>query len=138
MIVNKVQGLDKLAVNLNIVGDSKGAAGAIANKLSGAVEAGLKAAGLYIQLESQKIVPVDEGILHNSAFTRAEPPKGGGLKTTVRVGYTAEYAVYVHEDMNANHKPGKTAKFIERVLLEKKKEINMVFQAAFRRKMEGA
>lgn len=32
---------------------------------------------------------------------------------SVIVGYTAAYAVYVHEDLTAKHKPGKQAKFLE-------------------------
>lgn len=55
---------------------------------------GLKMAGLYLQAESQKLVPVDTGNLKASAFTRAT---GSGFKTDVNVGYTASYAPYVHE-----------------------------------------
>lgn len=32
---------------------------------------------------------------------------------SVTVGYTADYAVYVHEDLTAKHKQGKQAKFLE-------------------------
>lgn len=55
---------------------------------------GLKKAGLYLQAQSQKMVPVDEGNLKASAFTRSH---GSGRNTVVAVGYTASYAVYVHE-----------------------------------------
>ena len=55
---------------------------------------GLKAAGLLLQGASQKLTPVDTGNLKASAFTRA---KGVGLAMTVTVGYTAEYALFVHE-----------------------------------------
>jgi len=58
------------------------------------VAAGLKAAGLALQRESQQLVPVDTGNLKASAFTRAE---GSGLNTAVTVGYTAAYALFVHE-----------------------------------------
>lgn len=34
-------------------------------------------------------------------------------KASVQVGYTAAYAVYVHENLEAYHAPGKTAKFLE-------------------------
>jgi len=74
------------------------------------VEAGLKLGGLYIQRQSQLIVPIDTGALKNSAFTRS---RGSGLDTKVGVGYTQEYAIYVHEDLTARHAPGKTAKFLE-------------------------
>jgi len=61
---------------------------------------GLKLGGLFLQRESQKIVPKQLGNLHNSAFTRST---GAGLHTDVTVGYTAEYATYVHEDMDKAH-----------------------------------
>jgi len=64
------------------------------------IERGLKKAGLFLQAESQKIVPVDLGPLRASAFTRAS---GRGAGTEVRVGYTAAYAVYVHENLDARH-----------------------------------
>lgn len=58
------------------------------------VELGLKTAGLFLQRESQLLVPVDFGVLKASAFTRAE---GKGFSTVVLVGYTAFYAMFVHE-----------------------------------------
>jgi len=61
---------------------------------------GLKKGGLFLQRESQKIVPVQLGNLKNSAFTRSQ---GSGLRTDVTVGYTAEYAAYVHEDLDKAH-----------------------------------
>jgi len=62
--------------------------------------AGMKVAGLFLQRESQKIVPVDTGILRSTAFTRAT---GFGFATDVLVGYTAAYAIFVHEDLDAAH-----------------------------------
>lgn len=79
-------------------------------KVAAATARGLKKAGLVLQRESQKIVPIDTGALKNSAFTRAT---GAGFDTEVIVGYTQEYAIYVHEDLNARHAPGKEAKFLE-------------------------
>jgi hypothetical protein len=55
---------------------------------------GLKRAGLFVQRESQKICPVDTGALRNSAFTRHT---GQGADTVVEVGYTQNYAIFVHE-----------------------------------------
>ena len=87
---------------------------------------GLKRAGLYLQRESQKIVPVEFGNLKNSAFTRAE---GTGWNTVVLVGYTMFYAVYVHENLEARHAPGKTAKYLETPLREKQREILHIIAA---------
>jgi hypothetical protein len=58
------------------------------------IEHGLKKAGLMLQAESQRLVPVETGNLRASAFTRAV---GQGIKTVVTVGYTAFYAAMVHE-----------------------------------------
>ena len=57
------------------------------------VAGGLRRAGLLIQRESQQRVPVNTGQLKNSAFTRRTGP------LEVRVGYTAAYALYVHENV---------------------------------------
>jgi hypothetical protein len=57
---------------------------------------GLIKAGLRLQRESQKVVPVEFGSLKASAYTRAE---GTGFGTVVQVGYTAAYALYVHEQV---------------------------------------
>jgi len=72
---------------------------------------GLVLAGLFLQRKSQQVVPVDTGALKASAFTRKT---GVGRSTNVTVGYTMDYAVFVHENLDARHKPGKTAKYLER------------------------
>jgi hypothetical protein len=87
------------------------------------METGLKKGGLFLQRESMKIVPVDLNNLRPSA--RTDNVGGSGLSADIVVHYGAgaDYAVYVHEDMDAKHKPGKTAKYLERPALEKKNEI---------------
>ena len=89
--------------------------------LSKNFEGNVKKAGLFLQRESQKIVPVDLGNLKNSAFTRRIA--GSGWKVIVIVGYTASYAVFVHEDLQARHRPGKVAKYLEKPLREKRMRI---------------
>ena len=69
---------------------------------------GLKKAGLLLQRESMKLVPVDHGVLRGSAFTRVI---GVGSKTDVQVGYTASYAIYVHENLDAAHGKQFNAKY---------------------------
>ena len=78
---------------------------------------GLLKAGLFLQRESQKIVPIDTGNLRRSAFTREQ---GAGFDIVVTVGYTASYAIYVHERVELRHAPGKQAKFLEHPLREKR------------------
>jgi len=40
------------------------------------------------------------------------PNVKGKPRTTCLIGYTAEYALYVHEDLEARHKVGKSAQFL--------------------------
>lgn len=65
-------------------------------QIAAGAEAGLKLAGLHLQRDSQSHVPVEFGPLKASAYTRAI---GKGLSTVVEVGYTASYALYVHEQV---------------------------------------
>lgn len=90
------------------------------SKLAPAVEEGLVRAGLYLQRESMQIVPVDLGNLKASAATRKE---GTGFNTAVFVVYTANYAVFVHEDLRMQHQPGKQAKFLEEPARTKQPQI---------------
>ena len=95
-----------------------------------AFQRAVKRAGLLIQRESQKIVPVDTGNLKNGARTRAE---GRGFDTKVTVSYQAAYAVFVHEDLNATHKKGKTAKFLERAVKENYRKIRQTVRDEVRK-----
>lgn len=74
---------------------------AVKPKLGLKVGTNLKRAGLFLQRASQKLVPVDKGVLRASAFTRNVG--GTGWKTDIVVGYTAAYAVFVHENLIAAH-----------------------------------
>ena len=64
------------------------------------IRRGLKLGGIYLQRKSQQIVPVQLGPLKASAFTR---DIGTVRRPDVIVGYTANYAVFVHEDMSKAH-----------------------------------
>ncbi len=86
-----ISGIDEIIRNLR----------RIDTQIGRGVARGLKRGGLLLQRESQKIVPVDKGPLKASAFTRNVG--GSGFKTDIVVGYTAGYAVYVHEDLEALH-----------------------------------
>jgi len=70
------------------------------NQIADRAGVGLTYAGLFLQRESMKMVPVQTGNLKDTAFTRRF---GSGLSTDVVVGFTAEYAVYVHEDLTKAH-----------------------------------
>lgn len=108
-----VQGLKRVtaAINTHRAGGLKG------------LRKGLFTAGLFLQRESQKIVPIEFAVLKNSANTR---PEGTGAKTSVVVSYGTDYAVFVHEDLEARHKPGKQAKFLEQPLRDHRERIREI------------
>ena len=101
MITMKIAGLEKALKKMRKSGKHTEAS----------FRKGLVEAGMMLQAESQRVVPVLTSNLKNSAFTRPED-KWTGFQ--VRVGYSAvDYAVYVHERVELHHAPGKQAKFLE-------------------------
>jgi hypothetical protein len=101
----ELQGADRLARLL----------GRIENTAQeGALDQAMYNAGTTVLNESKKIVPVDTGALKNSG--RVEPVKRTKDSIEVEITYggaAAGYALYVHEDPAARHKPGQTFKFLE-------------------------
>ena len=89
-ILTQVKGLNTVLTNFKI---AQAKDGRTMNRV-------LRGAGLILQRLSQKQVPVDQGILKNSAGTRAF---GSGFRTEVKVFYTAAYAIFVHENLDALH-----------------------------------
>lgn len=79
---------------------------------------GMKKCGLVLQAMAQKIVPVDTGNLRASAFTYVGPMDGQHI--TVVVGFLAEYAVYVHENLDAAHGAVFNAKYAAELAARKK------------------
>lgn len=107
--MNRVEGLSDCLRNLN--SEIKG----IEKRSMGGILAG---ASLIIR-EAKKTTntPRDLGNLVNSAYFRKA--QGGGH--FAEMGFTANYALYVHEDLEAHHKKGR-AKFLEIPMNEKKEE----------------
>lgn len=62
---------------------------------------GLKKGGLHLLRKTDKYTPVQLGNLRNSKFCRNVG--GGGFDADVIVGFTADYAAVVHEDMTKTH-----------------------------------
>lgn len=81
------------------------------------LRAGLGTVGLFIKREAQKITPVDEDVLRPSIDAIME---GSGFTSGVNVGTNTKYAIYVHENLEARHKPGTSAKFLEIPFREKR------------------
>ena len=101
----KISGVGRVIRNIERFGSIK----------ADAVERGLGKAALVLKGATQRVVPIDLGNLRSSAFVRKI---GAGFKTRMIVGYSADYAVYVHENLNAMHKEGTRAKFLSGPAIE--------------------
>lgn len=101
--VSGIKGLPQVLSNLKRAG----------KKVAAGVERGLKKGGLHLQRCSQKIVPVNMGNLKGSSFCRSIG--GVGFATDIVVGYTAKYAVFVHEDLNKAHGEAFNVKYAEKI-----------------------
>lgn len=60
--------------------------------------------------EAQKLVPYQSGFLHDSGYAVQIPTAAGG--TRISLGFTAPYALWIHENMDLYH-PNGQAKFLE-------------------------
>lgn len=92
----------------------KNLAGALNSIEELSVEGILEAAHEIVN-RSKELTPVDTGTLQAAQF--AEPVEGGA-----RIDVRTEYALYVHEDMEAYHETGK-AKFLETAIMEKRDRV---------------
>lgn len=84
---------------------------------------GLLAGGLQVQRTAQGRTPVDVGNLKASAYTRKA--QSGGM--AVEVGYTSDYAIYVHEDLQARHEVGQ-AKFLTSALRDEERHVQDIVE----------
>lgn len=93
-------------------------------------EIGLYKAALFILRKSQKIVPVDTGALKNSGRVKL---KGRGFTANAVIEYLVAYAIYVHENLEARHKQGKFAKFVETPLRAHRADIREIIKRELER-----
>lgn len=104
-----VDGLEKLSAVLARMGPNalEAAQAAMADEMDSIME------------EAKRRTPVDVGTLKGSGSVF--PPERVGDQITVTAGFggaASDYAVVVHEDLNANHPIGE-AKFLEKPMLER-------------------
>lgn len=111
MIRIELKGVDKTVEILRAI------AGATPEHLAGA----LYEDGEELRTESQTLVPVDTGVLKNSAFVNTPQTDSQGTYVTVGYGGAAkDYAVVQHEDLTLFHDDGQ-AKYLEQPFLERAK-----------------
>ena len=72
--------------------------------------------------ESQKLCPVEDGFLRGSGYV-TDPVIMADGTILISVGYSSEYAVYVHEIVTNYHKPPTMAKFLELPLIYRRDRI---------------
>ncbi|MFD7106092.1 hypothetical protein [Streptomyces celluloflavus] len=82
----------------------------------------------YVLAESRKRVPIEEGTLERSGATSVDP-----RRRTAAVSYDTPYARRVHEDMNARHDLGRSAKYLESVLPQSADTVQALIAAQVRR-----
>lgn len=87
------------------------------------VGTGLMELGLRVQRDAQKMTPVFSGNLKGGAFTA---PSGTLANPTVTVTFPAEYALYVHEDMEVYHSNGE-ARFLAKAVAKNYGDSQRVF-----------
>ncbi len=91
----------------------------VADKVGKGLGIGLRRCGRILLRKSKALVPVDIGNLKASGDVRVE---GTGFETVVRVGYTAGYAMYVHEDLDAAHGTAYNEKYADEIAAAKTPE----------------
>jgi len=84
------------------------------SEISDVIQNALLDCGNDLQQKAVDITPIDTGALRASAFTEADRQ---GKNPSVVVGFEEEYAIYVHENLEAHHPVGQ-AKFLEQPLKE--------------------
>lgn len=88
--------------------------------------AGVWKAALVVKAASIKKTPVATGFLRNSAYTTAFEEMSGPV---AEIGYTASYAIYVHEINKHYRKPGTSWKFLQLALEENRERILRIIEA---------
>ncbi len=76
--------------------------------------------------ESQRLVPVDKGMLRGSGSLTKESKLGGTEFFVTYGGPAAPYALYVHEDPNAKHNAPTQAKYLEEPFMKVKGSLKKI------------
>jgi len=96
--VLRLEGVEQVLRNINVASE----------KMGRAAERGCIAGAKFLRNESLKLVPVQLGALRSSCY-KPKNIGGKGFKADIVIGYTADYAVWVHEDLVAQAPPARAA-----------------------------
>ena len=94
----------------------------------------IEAADLVLEL-SLELCPIDTGHLRSTGQVIID---GDGYATVATVGYSADYAIYVHENLEAHHKPPTQAKFLSDVYRRFRGDITRTIKKAVQNAIEKA
>jgi hypothetical protein len=90
----------------------------IANNLPGEAKRALYEEAQVIMIDAKRMTPVEYGTLKGSG--RVATPVVNAREISVQLSFggpAAGYAIYVHENLQANHPRGGQAKFLETAVL---------------------
>lgn len=87
---------------------------------------------------SQFYVPKDTTMLEKSGDVTVSSAGNKALATITYGGGIVDYAVYVHEDLEAKHQSPTSAKFLERALIEGRAKGKPRFTADIRRALKSS
>ncbi|MET8399575.1 hypothetical protein [Streptomyces sp900116325] len=89
---------------------------------------GVRLAAEHVLTESRRLVPIEEATLERSGVATVDE-----ANLTAAVSYDTPYAVRQHEELNYRHDAGRTAKYLERPLLDEADTATALIAAQVRR-----
>ncbi|GGJ82056.1 hypothetical protein GCM10011583_12010 [Streptomyces camponoticapitis] len=103
---------------------------AVRRELRAAAARGLLLAAEHVLGESTAVVPLDEAALSRSGTVSVDEPT-----LTAAISYDTPYAIKQHEELNFQHAPGRTAKYLEGPLNASTAQVRDIVAAQLRRAM---
>ena len=104
---------------------------AVSRKYNRGYQAGLKIALETVLASATYYCPMDTGYLRSTGYVQLT---GSGFNTRGYVGFYAEYAMYVHENVHHTFKtPGTSAKYLEKAIERHKKTVPKIIADAMRK-----
>ena len=88
--------------------------------IKGRTRQGVEAGAQLVSRKSDEVVPIDTGSLRGSREVHSGETAGEPWAAIV---YNADYALYVHEDLEARHLPGRQAKYLEAPLRRNQRSV---------------
>jgi hypothetical protein len=106
---------------------SKVNAEAVADEIRRAAGRGLRNATEHVLAVSNQRVPHEEGSLERSGAAVVDEEDLRGV-----VSYDAPYAIVQHENLDYQHKPGRTAKYLELAVREEAEVVKLLIAKPIR------